>query len=152
MSEAQILANIERENLHIAPLHLRIFAWFLDGFAMFFVFMLFYMKDFKNMNTLSYNELRNLMLNFVLQIWLCKIIYDVLCVWLFSASFGKMLCKMRVISIDLLDRPSFIRCIFRAISKYVGEVMFGITYIFGFNSLLVRTLHDKCAKTMVIVH
>ena len=128
MNDEKILADLERENLRLADKGLRSLAWFIDVFLLSFA------------------------LKFSWQVWILKISYDTLFVWYYGSSIGKILCKMRVVSVDLFDKPSFLYALLRACGKYIGESLLFITYVFGFGDSLSRTLHDRLAKTLVIAY
>ncbi|WP_343353166.1 RDD family protein [Helicobacter mastomyrinus] len=156
MNDEKILADLERENLRLADKGLRSLAWFIDVFLLSFIFTLIHLDALSQMSdiqgNMDYENLRAFALKFSWQVWILKISYDTLFVWYYGSSIGKILCKMRVVSVDLFDQPSFLYALLRACGKYIGESLLFITYVFGFGDSLSRTLHDRLAKTLVIAY
>ena len=142
MNDEKILADLERENLRLADKGLRSLAWFIDVFLLSFIFTLIHLDALSQMSDIKFSW----------QVWILKISYDTLFVWYYGSSIGKILCKMRVVSVDLFDKPSFLYALLRACGKYIGESLLFITYVFGFGDSLSRTLHDRLAKTLVIAY
>lgn len=156
MDNERILDNLERENLTLADKGLRSVAWLIDVFLLSLVFTLVNLDILSqisdaNGGNVDYQTMREFMTAYVWQIWVLKVGYDTLFVWYCGSSIGKILCKMRVVSVDLFDKPTFMYALIRACGKYIGESLLFITYVFGFGDKCARTLHDRMAKTLVIV-
>lgn len=155
-NDEKLLEILERENLKIADRSLRILAWFIDVFLLSFIFALIHMDTLSQMSDSSgnvdYESVRAFVMAFTWQVWILKISYDTFFVWYYGSSIGKIICKIKVVSVDLFDKPSLISALLRACGKYVGESLLFITYVFGFADRFVRTLHDRIAKTLVIAY
>lgn len=155
-NDEKLLEILERENLRIADRSLRILAWFIDVFLLSFIFALIHLDTLSQMSDSSgnvdYESVRAFVMAFTWQVWILKISYDTFFVWYYGSSIGKIICKIKVVSVDLFDKPSLISALLRACGKYVGESLLFITYVFGFADRLVRTLHDRIAKTLVIAY
>lgn len=155
-NDEKLLEILERENLKIADRSLRILAWFIDVFLLSFIFALIHLDTLSQMSDSSgnvdYESVRAFVMAFTWQVWILKISYDTFFVWYYGSSIGKIICKIKVVSVDLFDKPSFISALLRACGKYVGESLLFITYVFGFADGFVRTLHDRIAKTLVIAY
>lgn len=156
MDNEQILDNLERENLKLADKMLRSLAWVIDVFLLSLIFTLIHIDTLSQMSDvngkLDYEAFRSFITAYVWQVWIFKVSYDTLFVWYCGGSIGKILCKMRVVSVDLFDKPTFIYALLRACGKYIGESLLFITYVFGFGDSCARTLHDRIAKTLVIAY
>ncbi|TLD96823.1 RDD family protein [Helicobacter jaachi] len=156
MNDDKILDMLERENLHLADKGVRTLAWFIDVFLLSIIFTLIHLDTFKQLSdtqgNIDYYKLRDFMGLYAWQVWILKVSYDSFFVWYYGSSIGKILCKIRVVSVDLLDKPSFFMSFVRACGKYIGENLLFITYLFGFADRFSRTLHDRLAKTLVITY
>lgn len=152
MNETKLQNLLDRENLSIAPMQKRAFAWLLDSILISIVFMLIYSDDFAKIsaNATNYDALILFIQLKTWQISLLKIIYDSVFIYLYGASLGKMAFKIRTISIDLVDNPTLFNSIIRAVSKFLGESIFFITYFFAFADKFNLALHDRIAKSIVI--
>ena len=154
MNEQRILDMLERENITLADMWLRTLAWVIDIFLLSFIFMLLQSQNLASLQDsagrVDYALMRDFMMGYVWQICVFKIAYDTIFHWQYGATLGKMVCKIRVVSVDLLDNPSFFWALLRACGKYVGEGLLFITYFFGFGDVFSRTLHDRVAKTLVV--
>lgn len=155
-TDDKILELLERENIQLADKALRSLAWFIDVFLLSLIFTLIHIDTLSQMSdaqgNVDYTTLRDFVIAYMWQVWILKISYDTIFVWFYGGSIGKILCKIRVVSVDLLDKPNFIFSLLRACGKYIGESSLFITYVFGFGDILFRTLHDRLAKTLVIAY
>lgn len=155
MEAHKIRELLERENLTLAPLYLRALAWLVDMLLLGVVFALLEGDSMAHLSdahgNVNYAAMREFMLGAAYQVLALKIGYDTIFIWRNGASVGKMLCKIRVVSLGLVDNPSFFAALLRAGGKYLGESLLFITYIFGAGDEFYRTLHDRLARTLVIV-
>lgn len=87
----------------------------------------------------------------IMQIFLLEIIYQGLFTFWYGASLGKIVCKIQVVSIDLLDSPSFLASFLRAALRTLSQAVYYIPFIFAFSDALKRTLYDRAARTIVIM-
>ncbi len=86
----------------------------------------------------------------VLEVIALKFAYHWIFTALYGASLGKMLLKIRVISIDTLDNPSFLHAASRAIFRVLSEILFYIPMLVALIDPHARTLHDRFSRTVVI--
>ncbi len=118
-NDEKLLEILERENLKVADRSLRILAWFIDVFLLSFIFALIHMDTLSQMSDSSgnvdYESVRAFVMAFTWQVWILKISYDTLFVWYYGSSIGKIICKIKVVSVDLFDKPSFISALLRAL-------------------------------------
>jgi uncharacterized RDD family membrane protein YckC len=86
----------------------------------------------------------------IIYILLIKFLYHTLFTWYYGQSIGKMIVKIRVIDLDILDNPSLIYSAIRSSTRLVFEFFFYIGFLFFFISPLKQTLHDKFGKVVVV--
>lgn len=147
--ENKIQSLLEREGLELASLKARFLAYVLDYFLVSFLF-LFLVWDFVAGVQGDIAESTQIFLQFSPLYILCNLSYEVIFIHFYGATLGKILFKVRVVSVDYVDNPSFLISLVRAILKLIGSNFFYITYIFAFDDAFKRTLHDRLTKTIVI--
>ncbi len=79
-----------------------------------------------------------------------EIAYQTIFTMLYGATVGKMIFKVKVVDIQLIDNPSFGAALLRASVKFLGEALFYIGFIWALFDPFKQAWHDKFAKTMVI--
>lgn len=79
-----------------------------------------------------------------------EITYQTIFTMLYGATIGKMLLKVKVVDIQLIDNPSFGVALLRASVKFLGEALFYIGFIWAMFDPFKQAWHDKFAKTIVI--
>lgn len=144
----QIVEKLEKEEILLAPFSKRVLAYSIDECIVSFLFLIIYWDAF--LSVMSYDEARNLTLNFFWQIVALKIIYHAFFVWYYGASLGQMLTKTMCINVEILDRPNFISSLVRAIFRLVSEACFYLGFAWAFANPARQTWQDKIAKTVVI--
>lgn len=141
--------KLYRENIQIASLWSRVFAFLIDKILISLIFSLIYWDSLApNIN--NPHALITLTSSLVWQLVLLNVIYEALFTFLYGATLGKLLFKIRIINIFLLDNPDLLSSINRAIFKILAEFIFYISYCFIFFSPIKQTLHDYLAKTIVV--
>lgn len=148
MTNEEIIEKFERENLSLASVPSRIGAFFVDEIIISFLFAIIYWNQFANAQTLEATIL--LVNSLVLHVIVLKIIYQSFFVWMYGATPGKMLLKIRVISIDLLDNPDLTMSISRACIRILSEWVLYLGFFWALLNPKRETWHDKIARTLVI--
>jgi len=74
--------------------------------------------------------------------------------WIFIAIYGKtvgkMLTKIRVIDMQTLDNPSWMRSLIRSIVRNFDEMFFYLGMAYAIVDPLNRAIHDIVGKSVVI--
>lgn len=170
--------TLDREDLTLAPLDKRIYAFLIDALLLSALMMLINLNTFLALSEpQALQEMRDssssaIMLkdsakapleqsieqkiqeqisSLIMQIFLLEIMYQGLFTFWYGASLGKILCKIQVVSIDLLDSPSFVASFLRAALRTLSQAVYYIPFIFAFSDVLKRTLYDRAARTIVIM-
>ena len=65
-------------------------------------------------------------------------------------TLGKYATKMRVVSQDYGEIPSFNSSLLRAVGRIVSETLFYIGLLMAFFNPMVQTFHDRLSKSVVI--
>jgi len=146
--EEEILDNLERNRLKLAPISRRTYAFMIDDMIVsFLVFVIFY-DSISSAKTVE--EVIMLVNNAFGYIVAIKIIYHTFFVWQYGATMGKMLFKMRVVDEKNFLNLDFTRSLIRAVVRIVSESLFYLGFVWGVFTKTRQTWHDKLAKSLVI--
>ncbi len=148
MTDEQIIERFERENITLATIKKRAFAYTIDEILISILFMIIFFG--KVPQDASYEQTLNLLNSLFSYVILLKIIYQTFFVWYYGATPGKMMLKIRVISTINLENPSFIYSLNRAIVRIISESLFYVGFLWALTNPKRETWHDKVAKTLVI--
>lgn len=145
---SDIAAKLERENIRLASVKKRAFAYVIDEFLMSALFLAIYWDIFQNVKT--YEETLAVTSNLLVQILALKVVYQAFFTWYYGASIGKIVMKIVCIDTDLLDKPNFKVSLTRALMRVVSENVFFLGCAWALSNPLFQTWHDKLAKTVVV--
>lgn len=81
---------------------------------------------------------------------LVEITYQSVFTKLYGATVGKMLLKIRVVDITMLDNPGWAASFLRGSVRFLGETLFYLGFVWALFDPFRQGWHDKFAKTMVI--
>lgn len=151
-----IMDILDREGLRIAPAPRRILAFIIDDiivslvvFAVFFG-QIMALSDNVNDNMQMMNAVQQLLSEFIVFILLLKIGYHTLFTTLYGASIGKIICKIKIVRLDTLDKPNILQSFARSSLRTLGEILFYIPLLLAFADSFQRALHDMLTQTIVI--
>ncbi len=143
-----IFKKLNSEGLRLGALYKRVIAFFIDEVIISILFYIIYANSFNRATTSAMLiELINMLF---LQVILLKVIYHTFFVWMYGATPGKMLLKIKIISIDGFDKPNLMSSFIRATVRIISEMFFYIGFLWAFFDRLRQAWHDKAAKTMVV--
>lgn len=148
MTDEQIIEEFERENISLATIKSRAFAYTVDEILITILFMIIFFG--KIPQDASYEQTLNLLNSLFSYVILLKIIYQAFFVWYYGATPGKMMAKIRVISTIDLENPKIIYAINRAIVRIISETFFYIGFLWALTNPKKETWHDKIARTLVV--
>jgi uncharacterized RDD family membrane protein YckC len=144
----EIFELLDRENVELASVAKRSFAFVIDEVIISVLFFVIYYDSFANAQ--SGEVVIALVNSLVLYILLLKILYQAFFVWYYGATIGKLAMKIRVISYIDVENPSLNYALVRALLRVAGEMIFYVTYLPALFTPSKQALHDKVAKTLVI--
>ncbi len=148
MDPQEIEHLLHREELRLASIAKRASAFFLDEFLLSLLLVIALWDAFASVeNSL---ELVALSQQFTLEYIILKIVYQTFFVFMYGATLGKMMMRIRVVELPSLEKPSFGAALNRAIIRIVSEMLFYLGFVWGMMDPLRRTWHDLTAKTLVI--
>lgn len=141
--------KLYRENLELARVEKRILAFIVDKFIISFVFVVIYWDKFAQVGGDYYATIKIVETVF-LQFLILNLVYETAFSMFYGATLGKILFKIKILSVDLLDHPQLFQALLRALLKMVGEILFYAPYLFAFLTPFKQALHDYFAKTIVV--
>ncbi|QPH96650.1 RDD family protein [Campylobacter concisus] len=144
----QIEEKLQNEEISLAPFTKRVLAYSVDELIVTFLFLIIYWDAFAAITT--YDDARNLSINFFWQIFALKVIYHTFFVWYYGASPGQMITKTMCINVEILDKPNLTQSLVRAIFRIVSEACFYLGFAWALSNPARQTWQDKIAKTVVI--
>lgn len=139
---------LHHESLHLAALHKRVLAAFIDDLL---VTLIFFVLLYNQMIQLqSYEEMIALSNYYLLEIIVTKIVYQTLFVHMYGATLGKIVVKIRVVTIGVNGNPTLWVALNRAIVRVVSELFLYLGYLWAFLTPERQGWHDLSAKTVVV--
>lgn len=144
-----ILDILDREGLRIATDDKRILAFLIDDIIIGVIIFVGLYDNLMNLNG-DIKKITELLSSAFLYIVALKIAYHSIFSAFYGASVGKIICKIKIIKIDTLDKPSVIEAISRSILRILAEMLLYIPLLIAFADPFRRAMHDLLVKTIVI--
>lgn len=148
MTNEELIEKFESENITLASLQKRGLAYFIDEILISVLFSLIYFDQIpENMSTEEMIGAINSLFGYVVVL---KVIYQTYFVWMYGATLGRIAMKIRVISTDDLENPSFLLSLSRAAFRIISESIFYLGFLWSALNPKRETWHDKVASTLVV--
>lgn len=144
-----IMEILDREGLKVASDNKRILAFWIDEII---ISVIVFIGLYEQIEALMGNmdKVRELLSSAFLLITILQIAYHSVFTAIYGASVGKMLCKIKVIKIDTLDKPQIFEAILRSFIRIISMALFYIPLIVAFADPFRRALHDLVVKSIVV--
>jgi len=144
----EIQRRLNREKITLATISRRGFAFFIDEFIVSILFYIIYANSF--LNATSINVIIELVDMLFMQVILLKIIYQTFFVWMYGATPGKMLLKIKIVFIGDFEKPNLTYSFLRAVIRIFSEMIFYLGFLWAVFDSVNQAWHDKIAKTVVV--
>ncbi len=140
---------LAKEDLQLASPKKRVAAFFLDELFLAILVYAALSGRFNPDNIESFIIAMDKSFAFILVV---VVLYHGIFTALYGATLGKMAMRIRVVTIGLLDSPTYMESFLRAVVRVVGGSLFclGLGLIWAFFDSDRQGWHDKAAKTLVI--
>ncbi len=148
--DEKIQEILEREDIQIAPMDKRFLAFLIDNVLISVLMFIIYFDKFASYNGNDFSEALRISASIFLPTLAVFIAYETFFVCWYGATLGKMVFKIRVITIDLLDSPKLLTSLTRAVLLSLSQILYYIPFVFAFGDSFRRTLYDRVCKTIVI--
>jgi uncharacterized RDD family membrane protein YckC len=139
---------LHREGIELASPKQRVLAFVVDEILLSFLLIVAMWGSLAEATTSE--EMILLTNQYLFEFILMKIAYQTFFVMQYGATLGKIVAKIKVISTETLDTPSFIVALNRAVFRVLSEMFFYLGFIWGLMDSARQTWHDKTAKTLVV--
>ena len=144
-----ILDILDREGLRIATDDKRLVAFFIDEIILGLIIFAGFYEQISSLNG-DMAKIQSLLSSAFFYIIILKIAYHSTFTAIYGASVGKIICKIKIIKIDTLDKPSIIEAISRSSLRILAEMLLYIPLLIAFAEPFRRAMHDLLVKTIVI--
>lgn len=141
--------KIYREKLVLASVFERFLAFLIDYFLISLVFTFIFWDELAPLKD-NYASIMSFIEKRFLYFVGLQVCYEIIFVFLYGATLGKIALKIKVISLGILDRPNLIYSSIRAVGKIIGENLFYAPFFWIFFSPIQQTFHDILGQTLVI--
>ena len=141
--------KIYREKLVLAGIAERFFAFLIDKVLISIVFVVMIWDEIIPLQK-DYVSVMQYLQNNILYFVALDFVYETIFICMYGATLGKIALKIKIVSLELFDRPRFIYVLIRTMCKIVGENLFYAPFFMIFFSPIRQTLHDFFGKTLVI--
>jgi len=148
MTEQEIIEKFERENITLATFPKRLLAYLIDEVLVSFLFVMIYINSIES--TQNIEDTINMINDLVVYIMILKVIYQSFFVTIYGATVGKIFMKIKVISTNDLENPSFIYSFSRASVRILSESAFYLGFLWALMNPKRETWHDKAGQTLVV--
>ncbi|PAF41411.1 RDD family protein [Helicobacter sp. 11S02596-1] len=149
INDEKIEEILFRENLNIPPFSHRVGAFLVDillvGCLVWVLCDYFFLKKATTIEAKIF-----FIQKFIFFIFIFIFLYDFFFLYFLGASLGKIIFKMKIISILSLDKPSLKMALVRCFIKTLEIMACFLPFIFTIKDKFLRTFHDKLPKTIVI--
>ncbi len=138
---------LAREELTLASIQKRAVAMFIDIVVLAVLMMII---EWERMSVISPSDMMAWQEELVMLYLPLAFVYQLFFVKLYGATLGKMVMKIRIISLSTGDTPTFPEALNRSLIRLVSELALNLGFLWGVLDPYRQAWHDKSAKTVVI--
>lgn len=151
MNQEKIEEILAREEIEVAPYWKRIIAHIIDDLLLSMMLIGIYWESImQNANNGDIETLLQIISSSFLILYGIRILYHWLFVQFYGATIGKIVVKIRVIELGLLDNPSLRQALIRSFLRLLSEILMYLPFLYLLTNGLKRGLHDIVANTLVV--
>lgn len=149
MNSEKIEAILAREEIQTAALWKRIVAHIIDDLLVSMVIIGMYWDGIVQ-NAGNPEVVLGIISNSWMILYVVRIVYHWLFVRYYGATIGKIVVKIKVIEVGLLDNPSTKQALVRSLLRTLSEFLMYLPFLYILTNALRLGLHDKMANTIVV--
>ena len=153
----------EPNALKIAPVQKRVASFVIDDLVVFLFFtIIFYDQMIAFIQTIFHailqgqqldaqvvvDQMNQFLLANIIPLFILKIIYHTVPVWQNGMTLGKYIMKIKVVSLQTLEKPTFMTAFLRALLRIPSEFLY-LGFLMAFFVPLTQTFHDKFSNCVV---
>ncbi len=144
----EIIDKLNREDLKSASIFKRIVAMSIDDLLVSLVIIIAFAGSFANAKT--YEQILLLTNELFGYVFIVYTLYHWIFIALYGKTIGKMIMKIRVVDIQTLDNPSWLRSFIRSVIRNFDEMFFYLGMAYALLDPLNRAVHDIIGKCVVV--
>ncbi|GAB6073470.1 RDD family protein [Nautilia lithotrophica] len=144
----EIINKLEREGLKPASLTKRAIAMTIDDLLISLIIVFAFSSSFASAKT--YEQVLMLTNELFGYIFVAYTLYHWIFITIYGKTIGKMITKIRVIDIETLDNPSWMRSLIRSIMRNFDEMFFYLGMAYAIVDPLNRAIHDIVGKSVAV--
>ncbi len=148
MTNEELIEKFEREDITLAPIKKRAFAYMIDELLVSLLFIFIYMDQIPPNATTE--ETIAIINSLVFYVMVLKVVYQTFFVWMYGATLGRIAMKIKVISLSDLENPSLLLAFSRASFRIISESLFYLGFAWAMLNPKRETWHDKVGNTLVV--
>lgn len=149
MNFEKIEEILAREEIQTAALWKRVVAHIIDDLLVGMVIIGLYWDKIAQ-NTGNPEVVLDLISSSWLILYVVRIVYHWLFVRYYGATIGKIVVKIKVIEIGLLDNPNTQQALVRSLFRALSEFLMYLPFLYLLTNSLRLGLHDRVANTIVV--
>jgi uncharacterized RDD family membrane protein YckC len=96
------------------------------------------------------NTVNSFLVDNIMIVFAIKVIYHTVLIWQNGMTIGKYIAKIKVVSLNTEQRPSFQQAFLRASVRLISDTFFYLGYFMAFFTKNRQTLHDKLSNCVVV--
>ncbi len=148
MNEVEIGNRLDVENIRLASVERRSFAYLIDEVVVTVLFAVVIWGQVADITSpeqiMAYSQ------QYLPYILVAKVLYQAIFVYMYGATLGKLALKIRVVEVEYFGLPTVQQAIIRAVMRLVSEMLFYVGFVVALFSPIKLTWHDRFSKTIVI--
>jgi uncharacterized RDD family membrane protein YckC len=148
MDSFEFEEKLYREDIKLAPVDKRVLAHVIDDFIL--SALLFIIISDTISNSSSVEEVIIFINSLIFEFMVIKLIYHAVFTSIYGGSIGKILMKIKVVSIEDFSNVSILSSLNRSFVRLFSEAVFYLGFLWAFFDPYRQSWHDKSSKTIVI--
>ncbi|MCI2235925.1 MAG: RDD family protein [Helicobacter sp.] len=149
MDIEKIEETLAREEIKLAPLWKRFVAFMVDDLLVSMI-LIGINWDRIAQNAQDTEAMLSIVSSSWMALYLIKLLYQWFFVHFYGATIGKIVVRIRVIEVELLDNPKMKQAFIRSFFRLLSEILMYLPFLLIFENRIRQALHDKVAKTIVV--
>ncbi len=149
MKSEKIEEILAREEIETAALWKRLIAHIIDDLLVSMVIIGMYWERIAQ-NIHNPEVVLSVISSSWLVLYVIRIVYHWVFVRYYGATIGKIVVKIKVIEVELLDNPSTKQAFLRSLLRVLSEFLMYIPFLYILTNPLRQGLHDRVANTIVV--
>ncbi|MDR2342820.1 MAG: RDD family protein [Campylobacteraceae bacterium] len=149
MTEDELVEKFKSEKITLAPFSKRFVAYAIDDFVVAFLVFIAFAGTISEAS--SSEENLQMVLEYLTPYFIIvKISYQMIFVYMYGATIGKIAVKIRVIYFYSGEKPNLYISLVRSVTRVISEAVLFIGFLWALKSDKRQTWQDVAAQTLVV--